>query len=260
MKIGYVMQEPRLAVVVPVYNEARSIMRLLQGLYGQKPRVKGVHYFVVDNASTDDTRQLIVEFLKSHKDFPLTIIEESQKGTGAASDTGFRTAIAKGYTVIARTDGDSVPLPDWTSRIISSFQRKNPPHLLGGQPMALKDEYYRPMDEWLMPISSTLTRWGFALIKLRPKYWKQARGYNMATSADAYLAVGGFPRTAIDELDEDVVYSVKVLKKFGAKSVLIDKKLLVQNSSRRIHTLGLVGVLIYYIFPSVRRAGNVDIR
>jgi glycosyltransferase involved in cell wall biosynthesis len=253
-------KKPKLAVVVPIYNEARSINRLLQGLDEQTPKVQGIHYFIVDNASTDDTRQLIAKFLRSHKDFPLTIIEESQKGTGAASDTGFRAAIAKGYTVIARTDGDSVPSPDWTSRIEDHFKGENPPRLLGGQPMALKDEYYRPMDEWLMPASSTLTRWGFALLKLKLKYRKQARGYNMATLAKTYLEVGGFPRTAIDQLDEDVAYSVKVIKKFGAIGVRIDKKLVVRNSSRRIHTLGLIGVLIYYIFPSVRKPGSVDIR
>jgi glycosyltransferase involved in cell wall biosynthesis len=254
------MNNIKLAVVIPVYNEARSIDRLLQGLKAQKPKVEGVHYFIVDNGSTDNTKQLIAKFLKSNKGFPLTVIEESQKGTGAASDTGFRTAVAQGYTVIARTDGDTVPEPDWTSRIEGHFKGENPPRLLGGQPMALKDEFYRPMDEWLMPVSSTFTRWGYALMKLRPNYWKQARGYNMATSADAYLEVGGFPRTSIDQLDEDVAYSVKVIKRFGAKSVRIDRKLVVRNSSRRIHTLGLVGVLVYYIFPFARKPGNVDIR
>lgn len=253
-------QRVRLAVVVPIYNEARSINGLLQGLYAQYPKVNGIHYFIVDNSSTDNTLQLITQFSKSHKDFPVTVIKERQKGTGAASDTGFRAAIAKGYTVIARTDGDSIPAPDWSYRIERHFNEGDPPRLLGGQPMALKDEYYRPMDEWLMPFSSTLTRWGFALIKLRPKYWKQARGYNMATRADTYLEVGGFPRTSIDQLDEDVVYSVKVIDKFGPNAVRVDRKLGVQNSSRRIHTLGLVGVLIYYVFPSTRKAGDVDIR
>lgn len=100
----------KLAVVVPVYNEPR-IDRTLQGLYDQK-QTDSTHHYIVDNGSTDETRAIIDKFMKQHEDFPLTVLEEEQKGTGAAANTGFRQAITDGNVLVARTDGDTVPLPD----------------------------------------------------------------------------------------------------------------------------------------------------
>ncbi len=123
----------KMAVVVPAYNEP-SIGRTLRGLYEQAQRPDEIHHFVVDNASTDDTRARVQEFMNSHDDFPLTVLSEEKKGTGAAADTGFRAAIDAGYDIIARTDADTVPTPLWTSRISDRFHSgHNNLQLLGGK-------------------------------------------------------------------------------------------------------------------------------
>ena len=94
----------RLAIVVPFYNEP-EIGRTLDGLFTQSYR-RDVNHYLVDNGSTDNTRDVIEEFRKEHEEFPLKIIEEGQKGTGAAADTGFTAAIQDGFTWVARTDAD----------------------------------------------------------------------------------------------------------------------------------------------------------
>ena len=45
----------------------------------------------------------------------VSIVTEPRKGTGAASDTGVRHAIAHGATHVLRTDADTLPVREWTA-------------------------------------------------------------------------------------------------------------------------------------------------
>lgn len=110
--------EARLAVIVPAYNEAPSIGTTLEALYRQAYRHTSEH-IIINNGSTDTTQAVVWDFARNHDDFPLSVIEEPQKGTGAAADTGVRAAIEHGATVIARTDADSVPRLNWTAPFVS---------------------------------------------------------------------------------------------------------------------------------------------
>ena len=252
------MATKKIAIVIPVYNEP-SIGKTLQSLYDQKLSTADIHHFLVDNGSTDNTKELIQKFAAEHPGFSLTIVDELQKGTGAASDTGFRYAIKKGYPVIARTDGDSEPLPDWTAIIYDNFYSQSPPRLLGGATLALHDKYYKPSDEWLVPLVGRASRFILAVQHRNINHVRTAHGYNMVTTAETYLEVGGFPRSSIGELDEDIAYTVKVADTFGKKSIRLDWKLKVRTSSRRARRYGVIRAALYYLFPSHRK-GDVDIR
>lgn len=252
------MEVKRLAVVIPAFNE-QGIVKTLETLYTQLLPYPGTHVFVVDNGSTDNTKGIIEQFAQTHKDFPMTILSEKQKGTGAASDTGFRYAIKMGYPVIARTDADSVPESHWIAKILHLFDGPNPPRLLGGMTVALHDMHHKPIDSILVPLVARTSPHILALQRRTTRYNRRAIGANMATTAETYLAVGGFPRSAINELDEDVAYSKKVIDKFGKKSVKIDWGLKVQTSSRRTRAYGIIGIMQYYLFPS-KRDGDIDVR
>lgn len=249
-----------LAVVVPVYNE-QSISRTLTGLYAQN-RTKDIHHFVVNNGSTDNTLEKIDDFLQSHEDFPLTLLEEPQKGTGAAADTGFRHAIDSGYSAIARTDGDSVPSTWWTQRIVENFEKNHKIQLLGGKSSPLHDYYYRRGDELLLPTAIHGARLVLALQHMNSDYLKIAIGHNMATRAAAYEQVGGFTRTSIDEKDEDIDYSLKIAKEFGRSAIFIDPMIQVETSMRRIREYGVAGTAIHHLFPSLRTRiqDEIDVR
>ena len=89
-------------VVVPVYNEAESIGATLDALAAQTDR--DFTLVVVDNSSTDSSVEAACAFQAKHNDVKLELISEPLKGTGAASDSGFRHAIERGAEYIARTD------------------------------------------------------------------------------------------------------------------------------------------------------------
>lgn len=87
-------------------------------------------------------------------------------------------------------------------------------------------------------------------------------GHNMATRAQAYDEVGGFQRTSIDDMDEDVDYTVKVADRFGRHAIRFDPALQVATSMRRVRAYGVGGTILYHLFPSTRKnhKGNIDVR
>lgn len=250
----------RLAVVVPVYNEP-FIQRTLDSLFAQDQR-RSVQHYVVDNGSTDGTRGLVESWLRSREGFPLTILEEAEKGTGAASDTGFRRAIADGCTVIARTDGDSVPSTDWTRRIQHHFGNTPALQLVGGSSVPLDDQYYRRIDDVVMPSALKALRVMMAVSYLNPHYLKFVAGHNLAARAIAYEAVGGFGRTSIDQRDEDIDFSVKISRMFGRSAICIDPQLTVATSMRRVRKYGLGLMGLHHMVPQLRGkiVKTIDVR
>ena len=81
-------------VVVPFYNEAAWIGRTLDSLAAQTDQQFTI--VLVNNCSTDNTVEVVEAWHIEHPVRQVEIIEEAQKGTGAAADTGFRYAINKG--------------------------------------------------------------------------------------------------------------------------------------------------------------------
>lgn len=240
----------RLAVVVPVFNEP-DIGRTLDALHRQHDRAD-LHVYVVDNGSTDDTAQRVRSFADSHPDLGITIVSERQKGTGAACDTGFRAAIADGFAIVARTDGDSEPLEDWTSRIRGLFTHQPEVQLVGGTSIGVRDGHYRWGDDLLMPVALPILRFMFAVTHLDAAYLRFVVGHNMAVRASAYLTTGGFERTSIDSRDEDIDFSVRVHHRLGRDAVLIDPGLKVATSMRRVRRYGLGLMGLHHLVPALR--------
>ncbi|MFJ6003746.1 glycosyltransferase [Arthrobacter sp. NPDC092385] len=250
----------QLAVVVPVYNEP-DVARTLDALLGQRD-CPDLRVYVVDNGSSDDTVQRVERFSAGHPTLDVRILHEQQKGTGAACDTGFRTAIADGFTLIARTDGDSEPVEDWAARIRTVFAQHPEVQLVGGTSIPLRDRYHRWGDDLLMPAALRLLRIMMAVYHLDVAYLRFVAGHNMAVRASAYLATGGIGRTSIDERDEDIDFSVRVSHRLGFRAVRIDPRLRVATSMRRVRRYGLGLMGLHHMVPALRGriSRTIDIR
>lgn len=85
---------PLLSVVIPCYNEVHSIRQILNIVHSVEPFEKEV--IVVDDYSTDGTRELLANELKEH--YNQLILQPKNMGKGAALRTGF--AKAKGRFVL----------------------------------------------------------------------------------------------------------------------------------------------------------------
>ncbi|WP_265522223.1 glycosyltransferase [Oerskovia flava] len=249
----------RLAVVVPARDEAHGIGATLSALRDQEDG--DFDLVVVDNGSSDGTADVVTASARAWGMDRWQVVHESQKGTGAAADTGMRAAIAAGATHLARTDADCLPTPDWTRRVRAAFATGH--DLVAGRLVARTDDrpvsrLQRSVLSGAVVVASTFGR--FRPGNQDPAYrgpYVMAPGCNMAITADLYEQAGGFPRTAIEDLHEDraLVNAVRRLTtRYGAH-----REVVVHASARRAHAWGLVRTLGWYADHRYR-PDVVDIR
>jgi glycosyltransferase involved in cell wall biosynthesis len=108
---------PAITVVVATHNRASLLPRLLDGLAAQA----GVDFeaVIVDDASTDDTWEVLGRLAESAP-FPLRPIRlEVNSGAATARNTGWRAASAP---LVAFTDDDCVPAPGWLAALVADLR------------------------------------------------------------------------------------------------------------------------------------------
>lgn len=235
----------KLWVIVPAYNEERGITATLEALAAQHDG--DFTLVVVDNNSTDGTAGVVRGFAAAHPEMRIHLIDEPQKGTGAASDTGMRYAIAAGALRLARTDADCLPARDWIERVNAGFDSGL--QLVSGQLVPRTDEDVRWIDRTIirvvLEVASTFGK--FRPGNQDPRYlgpYVMTPGCNMAITAELYEAAGGFPRTAIEDLHEDraLVNAVRMLTTdYGLR-----RDVRVFASNRRVRAWGVRRTLAWY--------------
>jgi glycosyltransferase involved in cell wall biosynthesis len=250
--------------VVPVYDEATGIRPTLEALAAQEDGDFDAVF--VDNGSHDRSADVIRDFAAARGLDRWRLIAEPQKGTGAAADTGMRAAIAAGADLLARTDADCLPRRDWTAAI----RRALTPREAGGLGLRLVGGELVPrLDEGLgWPTRAALraaVHVAEAFGRIRsgnrdPAYlgpYMMAAGCNVGITAELYVAAGGFPRTAIEDLHEDraLVNAVRRITPEYARR----RDVVVRGSSRRVRAWGLRNTLLWYRDHAYRPA-EVDIR
>jgi glycosyltransferase involved in cell wall biosynthesis len=243
---------------VPFYNEAHWIDRTLDSLAEQSDREFTL--VLVDNTSTDDTVEVVRRWCAEHPDVAVEMIEEPQKGTGAAADTGFRYAIGKGALVVARTDADCLPAPDWVERLKLCFEVGRLDFVAG----AVHPRRDEGKLSWVdLAVIAFLLRFMETMARIirRGKQFKYhyilVAGNNLAIRSEIYLLSGGFPRTRIEDVHEDRIICERVRLITGR--VRKRKDVIVYNSVRRAKRYGYLNTLLWY-WDHRYKPADVDIR
>lgn len=107
---------PHISLIVPVFNEASRLDALLTALTSLRYPKDRLEVIIIDNGSTDGTFETLQR--RQQSDLPDLIVarELALKGPDAARNTG--VAISRG-DVLAFTDADCSPRPDWLSQGIA---------------------------------------------------------------------------------------------------------------------------------------------
>jgi glycosyltransferase involved in cell wall biosynthesis len=107
-------------IVICTHNRARVLPRALAAVARLEPPAgKAVELVVVDNASTDGTRDEVREF-QGRAPLPVRYVHEPRMGHSTALNTGI--AAARGGRV-AFTDDDGCPEPGWLTHADRAFER-----------------------------------------------------------------------------------------------------------------------------------------
>ena len=103
----------QISVVIPVYNSESYLARCLEALLAQDYPAEHFEILVVDNNSTDASRQIAEGF------DPVRLLNESKQSSYAARNRAIREASGE---IIAFLDPDCVPVPDWLSTIAAALE------------------------------------------------------------------------------------------------------------------------------------------
>lgn len=102
-----------LAIVIPAFNEARTIRDVAERALEQSDEV-----IIVDDASTDDTAERL-------RDLPLTLLRNERNcGKGASLWRGMELARERGASAIVTLDGDAQHRPEAIPDLLAGAEQK----------------------------------------------------------------------------------------------------------------------------------------
>lgn len=113
----------RVAVVVPVFNQAAVTARCLETLL----RSEACELVVVDDASTDQTSDL----LASHGDRIKVVTHRANRGFARSCNDGAAVAAARDYIVFLNSD--TLPQPDWIEALVRYADAHPPAAVVGSK-------------------------------------------------------------------------------------------------------------------------------
>ena len=186
----------RVSVVIPAYNEEETIARCLVAVIEQTEPAEEI--IVVDNRSTDRTREIVEGMISAFPDAGIRLISQNDlQGITPTRNAGFDAATGD---LIGRIDSDSVVQADWVQQMRMAFGAADVAAVSG--PV---DYYDMPLRSFGLHADDSVRR---ATVKLAGKY-VFLFGSNMALRAEAWAAV----RDAVcpdldDRMHEDLDLSV----------------------------------------------------
>lgn len=127
--------DPKISVIIPVWNSARRIVMTLKALAEQTASRDLFEVIVVDNGSTDDTADAVRKF-----DF-VTLLSEPIPSSYRSRNQGL--AAARGEYVLF-TDGDCIPASNWVEQAFEIVKKLPDIGLYAGEIVLFREEGARP--------------------------------------------------------------------------------------------------------------------
>lgn len=116
---------PLVTVIVPVYNDIKGVERCLQALKCQTVPKEIYEILIIDNGSSESIDNLNNIFSDNCR-----LLYEPKRGSYAARNKGIKHARGK---IIAFTDADCIPDPDWINQGIHAVSKNQKIGLAGGK-------------------------------------------------------------------------------------------------------------------------------
>ena len=98
-------------VIIPAYNEQDSIVSLVKDVTSY-----GYDYLVMNDCSTDNTQNILVENSINHLDLPINL------GIAGVTQVGFKYARDNNYDCVICIDGDGQHLPKYMKSLIDEVE------------------------------------------------------------------------------------------------------------------------------------------
>lgn len=176
-----------ISAIICTHNRATYLPKAIQSLVDQTIAKDKYEILVVDNCSTDSTREEAARFSRRAD---IRYVYEPTLGLSHARNTGWRNAKGR---YAAYLDDDAIACPVWLETIIEVFETVVPrPGCVGGK---VEPIWEAPRPAWLsddLVTSLTVIDWSprpFALPDLRQQW---LAGANIAFPVEILERLGGF--------------------------------------------------------------------
>jgi len=175
----------RFSVVIPTYNRSSLLREVIEALIHQENPGCGYEIIPVDNASKDDTRQ-VVEELAQNSPVPIRYLHEPKPGSHYARNTGFKAAHGE---ILGLIDDDIIVAPDWVRKIVQAYD--NPEVSCAGSKVTIRWVNGSP-PKWFEPFKGVLGEldYGHRLIELH--YPQMINAGNFSIRKEVLFKVGGY--------------------------------------------------------------------
>ena len=194
--------DPKISVIIPTYNRKDELQSLLHSLSNQTFPANHYEIIVVDDGSTDGTREWLLEH-KNQYGVSISLYNQEHSNPGTARNRGMAQASG---AVFAFTDTDCIPQSEWLEHLTSPFRMERVGAVGGSEIINDSDPLLMRCFHYLMTASLTTGglrgKKGKKLVRFYP------RTFNMAISRGAYQMAGGFKEMFYGE-DLDLSYRIK---------------------------------------------------
>lgn len=226
------IQNKRVAVVVPAHNEENLIGQVLETMPTFVDRI-----FVVDDMSGDKTAHIVKTFTPKMPDRLVLIRHQKNEGVGRAIVTGYKKALAEKMDVVAVMAGDAQMDPADLERVISPIIEDQADYVKGNR--LFRGESWEMIPHHRYLGNSVLS----LLTKVASGYW------HIADSQSGYT---GISRIALQTIDLDGIYA-----RYGMPNDLLIK-LNINNfrvkdvSIRPVYNIGeKSGIQLWKVIPKI---------
>lgn len=113
------MTEPLVSVIIPCYNEEKTIGLLLDALEKQTYPLDHMEVVIADAMSTDGTREVIAGYLQSRPDFSIRVVDNPKRIIPAGLNAAIRTSRGE---IILRLDAHSIPAASYIELSVKALQ------------------------------------------------------------------------------------------------------------------------------------------
>lgn len=116
------------SVVIPTYNRSHLLAGTIDSLLAQEAEGLRYEVIVVDNNSTDNTREVVNAFADC--EIPVRYVFQDLQGVSHARNAGIQQSHSP---IVGFTDDDIRPAPDWVATIKKTFEAHPGVGFIGGK-------------------------------------------------------------------------------------------------------------------------------
>ena len=221
----------RLSFVIPAYNEEAYLPACLDAIFLQIKDVPGgAEVIVVNNASTDKTREVALRYPG------VKLVDEPQKGLTFARQAGFKACTGE---LIANVDSDSRLTPGWVDTVLEAFDTQEKLVAISG-PLVYYD--LQPSQRFSVQIFYWVAFMIYVLNRYILRAGSMVQGGNFVLKRSGLEAIGGFD-TTISFYGEDTDIARRMNRVGKVEFTL---KLKMFSSARRLKQEGMLTIAWRY--------------